>query len=165
MKKALFLLFCFLLGMFIPVPRPEQYLPNETFMGEFRRIDEKMARDIKTKREPVSRGIPRTIMMEVTFYSEHYESCGKFPSDPSYGIMASGQRVRKGAVAADTRILPMYSLITIEGLPGVYEVLDRGGGVKGNHIDVYVTSHEEAIKRGRGRKMVNIVRIGNGNAN
>ena len=132
-------------------------------------INEKVVEEIvvseldtkKREQEEVSRAGYRTMNMEITFYSEHFESCGKYPSDPAYGIMASGQYVRVGAVAADTRILPMYSIIYIEGM-GQFEVLDRGGDIKGNRLDVYVTSHNEAIQLGRQYRKIYIIRMGKG---
>lgn len=49
-------------------------------------------------------------------------------------------------VAADTSVLPYGTRIMING--HVYEVQDCGGAVKGNHIDVYFESHQEALEFG-----------------
>lgn len=49
-------------------------------------------------------------------------------------------------VAADTDVLPFGTVILIDGHE--YTVQDRGGGVKGNHIDVFFDSHEEARQFG-----------------
>lgn len=56
---------------------------------------------------------------------------------------ASGNRANAGVtVAADTRILPLGTRIYIEGV-GERIVQDVGGGVRGNHIDVFVNNHAE----------------------
>ena len=49
-------------------------------------------------------------------------------------------------VAADTDILPFGTVLLIDGHE--YTVQDRGGKVKGNHIDIYFDSHEAAKEFG-----------------
>ena len=49
-------------------------------------------------------------------------------------------------VAADTDILPFGTSLLIDGHE--YIVQDRGGAIKGNRIDVYFDSHEEARQFG-----------------
>lgn len=92
----------------------------------------------------------RTIQMVVTAYSPDERSCGKWAD----GITASGYSVWTNGmklVAADTRILPFRSVITVpdyhEGRP--VPVLDRGGAIKGNRLDLLFPTHEEALKWGR----------------
>lgn len=67
------------------------------------------------------------------------------------GRTASGATVRKGIVAADPRILPLGSTITISAgqYSGVYVVADTGGLVKGKKIDIWVPSCSEAIRFGK----------------
>lgn len=69
------------------------------------------------------------------------------------GITASGRRVRENhTVAADWSVLPKYTMIILENAvgkdgtvyDGVYQVEDRGGGVKGNHLDIYRPTHDLA---------------------
>ena len=56
---------------------------------------------------------------------------------------ASMAEAKQGVtVAADTDVLPFGTVILIDGHE--YTVQDRGGGVKGNHIDVFFDTHEEA---------------------
>lgn len=79
-----------------------------------------------------------------TYYcDERYEHiCG-------YGIgkTASGKPTEVDwTVAADTSVLPMGSIIYVEGI-GFREVMDRGGGVKGNHIDILLTTHNECFSQ------------------
>ena len=67
------------------------------------------------------------------------------------GRTASGAMVRKGIVAADPRVLPLGSKITIDAgqYSGTYLVADTGGLVKGKKIDIWVPSCSEAIRFGK----------------
>lgn len=84
----------------------------------------------------------------VTFYSSEYASTGRNPGDKYYGITASGTKATLGRTIACP---PQYSFgtkINIEGI-GVRVCEDRGGAIKGNHLDVYVSSESEAYRLGR----------------
>lgn len=64
------------------------------------------------------------------------------------GVTASGEQTVVGiTAAADWSVLPKGSQVYIEGV-GFREIQDVGGAVEGNHIDVLVESHDEAIDRG-----------------
>ena len=79
-----------------------------------------------------------------TYYcDERYEHiCGY-----GLGLTASGKPTEVGrTVAADTSVLPMGSIIYVEGI-GFREVMDRGGGVNGKHIDILMTTHNECFKQ------------------
>jgi 3D (Asp-Asp-Asp) domain-containing protein len=79
-----------------------------------------------------------------TYYcDERYEHiCGY-----GQGLTASGKPTEVGwTVAADTSVLPMGSIIYVEGI-GFREVMDRGGGVNGKHIDILMTTHNECFKQ------------------
>ena len=91
----------------------------------------------------------KTIWMTVTAYSPDHRSCAPFAD----GITASGRSVWTNAgnlVAADTRILPFNSLITVPGYAAeeVVPVLDRGGAIKGARLDVLYPTHERALQWG-----------------
>ena len=69
------------------------------------------------------------------------------------GITASGHKVREGhTIASDWKVLPKGTMIILENAvgkdgsiyDGVYEVEDRGGGVKNNHLDIYRPTHDLA---------------------
>ena len=66
------------------------------------------------------------------------------------GKTANGGSVRRGIVAADPRILPLGTRITIDAgsWSGSYIVTDTGGGVRGNKIDVWVPTCSEARQFG-----------------
>ena len=69
------------------------------------------------------------------------------------GLTASGKYVRANhTISADTKVIPMGTVIILENAvgkdgqsyDGVYVVEDRGGGVKGDHIDIYRPTHDLA---------------------
>lgn len=87
----------------------------------------------------------RTIWMLVTAYSPDAASCG----DSADGITASLHNVTTNAhrlVAADTKILPLGSMISIPGYDSgfIVPVLDRGGAIKGHRLDVLFPTHAQA---------------------
>jgi 3D (Asp-Asp-Asp) domain-containing protein len=73
------------------------------------------------------------------------------------GITASGTRARVGTLAADTSRYPFGTVMHIPGY-GYGVVEDRGGAIRGDHIDLYFDSHEEARQWGRRRLRVRIWR-------
>jgi len=107
-----------------------------------------------------------TLEVTATGYTAGYESTGKRPGHPQYGITYSGVRVRRdhvSTIAADPDVLPIGSLIHIPGY-GYGVVADTGSAIKGNKIDLYFdtikqvyqewgkkTVTVEVIHRGRGR--------------
>lgn len=61
------------------------------------------------------------------------------------GITASGEKVKAGiTVAVDTSVIPMGTIIYIEGV-GIRIAQDTGGNIEGNKIDVAVETHQEAL--------------------
>lgn len=91
----------------------------------------------------------RTLQMRVTAYSPDARSCGAFAD----GITASGYSVWTNGMrlaAADTDLLPFGSLISVPGYDSgeVIPVLDRGGAIKGERIDLLHPSHEQAMQWG-----------------
>lgn len=58
----------------------------------------------------------------------------------------SGRKAKANhTIATDLSVLPMYTDVYIEGM-GEYTVEDRGGGVKGRHIDVFSNTHNLNVK-------------------
>ncbi len=67
------------------------------------------------------------------------------------GRTASGSNVRRGIVAADPRVLPLGTRISLNAgaYSGSYVVADTGGAVKGKKLDIWVPSCSEARRFGR----------------
>lgn len=92
----------------------------------------------------------RIMQMVVTAYSPDARSCG----DSADGITASLHSVETNAgrlVAADPKVLPMGSMVSIPGYDAarIVPVLDVGGAIKGNRLDVLFATHEAARQFGR----------------
>lgn len=83
----------------------------------------------------------------VTYYDCCVACCGK-----SDGITYSGTRaVPYETCAVDPDVIPLGSAVTVDYGDGElyhYRAEDIGGGVKGNRIDICVSSHEEALELG-----------------
>ena len=75
---------------------------------------------------------------------------------------ADGTRVRRGIVAADPKVLPLGSVIRIRGLAGGldgdYVVADTGPKVRGRQIDIYMDDCRRAVRFGRQRVEVTLLR-------
>lgn len=74
-----------------------------------------------------------------TGYTAGYESTGKTPDHPQYGITYSGVEVRRdlfSTIAADLDVFPLGTILYIPGY-GYGVVADIGGAIKGNKIDLY----------------------------
>lgn len=90
------------------------------------------------------------VWMEVTAYCACPKCCG--PN--AKGLTASGAPVTYNLgrfVAADTSVLPFGSRVRIPGYHNgePVPVLDRGGAIKGYHLDVFFPSHQQALDWGR----------------
>ena len=49
-------------------------------------------------------------------------------------------------IAVDPRVIPYGTKVMINGT--VYTAEDKGGGVRGNHIDVFYNTHQETKAQG-----------------
>lgn len=80
-----------------------------------------------------------------TFTITAYCGCKKCSGGNSK--TASGTTPTEGrTIAADTSVLPYGSQVVIDGV--VYTVEDCGSGVKGNHIDIFFSTHAKALAYG-----------------
>lgn len=74
----------------------------------------------------------------LTAYCACSECCGK-----SDGITATGTIAQEGVtIAVDPDVIPLGSWVEING--NMYHAEDIGGGVSGNHIDVFFSDHAAA---------------------
>ena len=122
---------------------------------------------------PPSGRQPTVMTLEVTGYC----NCGKccswerggwfglggpvFSSGPNkgkpkeVGVTASGTKARRGTIAADTSVLPFGTVIHVSGY-GYGRVEDRGGAIKGGKLDLWFSSHDDALVWGRKKVTVQV---------
>jgi len=83
-------------------------------------------------------------------------SYGKNKGKPKkIGVTSSGTKAVKGTIAADLNVLPYGTVLYIPDY-GWGQVEDIGSAIKGNHIDLFFNSHNEALKWGRKTKIVHV---------
>ncbi|MCL2873763.1 MAG: 3D domain-containing protein [Defluviitaleaceae bacterium] len=100
--------------------------------------------------------IVRTIEMNATAYTAGFESTGRHPGDPLFGITASGMRVRPGIVAVDPRVIPLGTRLYVEGY-GFAIAADTGGAIRGNKIDLFFETVADALAFGRRDLIVHVL--------
>ena len=83
-------------------------------------------------------------------YTAAADECGK-----SDGITASGLKVKEERTIACPPQFPLGTKMKIEGK--IYTCEDRGGAIKGNHIDIYVETKKEAFAFGRRNLIAEVV--------
>ena len=73
----------------------------------------------------------------LTVYATWYNpaSAGRSPSDPSYGITATGIPVDRGVCAVDPSVIPLGTRFYVPGY-GYCLAADTGGGIRGEMIDL-----------------------------
>lgn len=85
-----------------------------------------------------------------------YCACRKCCGSHAVGVTASGKPISYNQghfIAADTRLLPYGTRVIVPGYNDdqPVEVIDRGGAIKGAHIDVFMPSHKQAVAWGKRR--------------
>lgn len=63
-------------------------------------------------------------------------------------VTATGKEIREGMIAVDPDVIPLGAKVEIKDM-GVFTAEDTGGKIKGNRIDIYFDSKEEAEEFGR----------------
>ena len=102
----------------------------------------------------ISRGDREPVKMECTAYTLRSSECGKTPDNPWYGITASGEHVKEWHTVAASKNIPFGTKVYIPFFKdkpnrGVFTVLDRGGSVGPDNIDIYMEDLGEALGFGR----------------
>ncbi|MBW7908620.1 MAG: 3D domain-containing protein [Kiritimatiellae bacterium] len=119
---------------------------------------------------PPSSVEPREYVVVTTGYCPCSECCGwtrNWWGRPTYasgplrgkakkvGQTASGAMAKPGTIAADTSIFPFGTVMYVPGY-GYGRVEDRGGDIKGYHIDLFYRTHSAALQHGRYREGVKV---------
>jgi len=89
----------------------------------------------------------KTEVFRVTAYCPCEKCCGRFAD----GITASGHVIKVGdRFVAASKDMKFGTMVTIPGYNDnqPVKVFDRGGAIKGNKLDVYFDTHQEALNWG-----------------
>nr|WP_246014120.1 3D domain-containing protein [Paenibacillus rhizophilus] len=114
---------------------------------------------------PAPEQIIRTFKVTATGYTAGFESTGKRPNHPEYGITYSGVKVRRdknavSTIAADPKVLPLGSILYVPGY-GYAVVADTGSAIKGHKVDLYFATTRQVYKEW-GKRMVEVQLIKRG---
>ena len=86
----------------------------------------------------------------VTAYCSCAKCCGKWSGHELVVRTQAGfpHQVEGYTIAVDPKVIPLRSVVELDGY-GTRYAHDTGGMIKGKRIDLFFTSHEEALKFGR----------------
>jgi 3D (Asp-Asp-Asp) domain-containing protein len=114
-------------------------------------------KQVREKKSEYSNG--RTLRVNASSYISDCNGCS--------GITASGYDVRNTIyydglriIAVDPNVIPLYSIVEIEGYGERFIAMDTGGAIRGHKIDILVNSTSEAIAFGRRSLQVKVIREG-----
>ncbi|MDQ0270861.1 3D domain-containing protein [Cytobacillus purgationiresistens] len=100
-----------------------------------------------------------------TGYTAFYESTGKNPDHPEFGITYSGVKVKRdlySTVAADLNVFPIGTILFIPDY-GYGVVADKGGAIKGDKLDLYYETVDDVYNLwGKKTLEVFIISMGDG---
>jgi len=106
----------------------------------------------------------KTTTVVATGYTAGYESTGKNPGHPQFGITYSGVKVTRdlySTVAADLSVFPIGTILFIPGY-GYGVVADKGGAIKGNKVDLYFETVDDVYNQW-GKKTIDVYIVQKGN--
>lgn len=102
-----------------------------------------MDKDIQNAQK-IALSEPQSLTAISTAYCACIECCGEYAD----GYTATGTLATEGrTIAVDPAVIPYGTKVFINGREYIAE--DCGGSIKGNRIDIYFKSHEDALKYGR----------------
>lgn len=93
-----------------------------------------------SRSEPVEK-VERRIMRVTAYTSRDRGMNGK-------GITANGEKAVEGRTIAADSSIPFGTQIYIPELGKTYTVVDRGGAIKGDRLDLYMESRKDAMEFG-----------------
>ena len=80
------------------------------------------------------------------------------------GTMRTGVRVRDGMAAGDPNVLPLGSVVRVSHpdgrLIGIFVIMDTGGAIRGNKIDLWFDNCREALDWGIRSVVAEVLDIG-----
>jgi 3D (Asp-Asp-Asp) domain-containing protein len=122
--------------------------------------NDKLKKDLANRKEVKKQ---RQLNMQLTFYVADCRGCSgitKTGINVSNTIYYKNMRV----IATDPRVIKLHSIVRIQTKTETYiaYAADTGGRIKGQILDVLVSSRSEAFRLGRQNATVTILKEGNG---
>ena len=99
----------------------------------------------------VQNGLKSLGVFRTTGYCPCYQCSEGWGRSTSTGAIAKSSHT----IAVDPRVIPYGTKLMIGGV--VYTAEDRGGGVKGNHIDIFFDNHAQTRQHGSRHQEVFLV--------
>lgn len=129
-----------------------------SFKKQKKGSDVKKTNNIEQPKVEQSNG--KTITVEATAYTNHPSENGtyggKVVTRTGYDISSSITYNGMGIIAVDPDVIPLNSLVQIEGL-GTYIALDTGSAIQGNRIDILMADSNLTDNWGRRNVSVTIL--------
>lgn len=127
----------------------EGYIPKEVKTLEELQNEKILAKWEESRKKA---NLPKgKFLVNASAYTAAADECGK-----SDGITASGLRVKENRTLACPKAYPFGTKINIEGV-GMLVCEDRGGAIRGNHVDIYVETKGKALAFGRQNLLAEVV--------
>lgn len=119
----------------------EKYYVNSKYLSNEKTVVKTTSRSAVQDRPSTTAAGDCVGYYTLTYYCSCAKCCGK-----TNGITAWGTKATAGRTIATSKQFAFGTKLIINGHE--YVVEDRGGAIQGNKIDVYVSSHSEALKLG-----------------
>ncbi|MBM3706286.1 MAG: hypothetical protein FJW66_07175 [Actinobacteria bacterium] len=106
-------------------------------------------KEVIIQKEPVKITEYREVEKNIEWY--YFVATAYSKNDATQGtdsVTATGETVREGIIAVDPEVIPYGTLIEIKDM-GYFVAEDCGGKIKGNRIDIYFDSKQEAKEFGK----------------
>ena len=123
--------------------KQEQLKQEEQRKIEMSKINNSYKQSTSRSMEETRKNSNEYIAFTATGYCPCSKCCGK-----STGKTASGTTATAGRTVAMPSKYAFGTKIEIKGM-GTYTVEDRGGAINGNKIDIFFSTHQEALNFGR----------------
>lgn len=152
LKKILIAILVIIAFLFMTCEESEPQGNLTPYMSDVVYIPQKVYAKGKPKKvkKKTLKGYESLGKFTLTAYCNCSICCGQYAG---MGITASGNKLKAGTtVAVDHKKIPYGTKLIINNHE--YEAQDCGGGVKGNHIDIYFKTHKECLEFGRQKAIV-----------
>ena len=135
-----YLFVIFALGFICGCTMAKQHNPVEK---QEVKVEQKADQNAKEEQPTEEKAQYKEITVVATAYCPCNVCCGKCD-----GITATGTKATAGrTIAVDPSFIPYGTEVIING--NTYIAEDCGGAIKGNRVDIYFATHQEALNFGR----------------